>query len=652
MMSDGRADCHTQHIKKMASVELLSPAGSWNALKAAISEGADAVYFGVEGFNARRRAENFTTEELYKIVEYCHNRGVKAYLTANILVKNSEMGNYLSLLSKAYTAGADAIIIQDLAFIPLIKQNFPDLKVHISTQAGVFNWYFKDLIDVADRVIMPRELTLNEIKEFHDKTKIDVEVFAQGALCYSIGGQCLMSSFLGGRSGNRGLCAQPCRKKFNKKFAISTKDLNVIENLPEIVNSGVKSIKIEGRLRSAEYVGAATAVYRHALDSIKKGSYEIDSNALMDLQLAFSREYTKGMLFKESDIVTPDAAGKRGIKLGVMQEGQKIRLMAPILEGDGVGITGLHGTHGDMIRKIFYNGKPVEKAERGWIVKLPINAKTGDKIELTSGAQRRSRYKIPERKPIRIKREDRRIQIPEIKKEVNKKLKILVKTYCLEDAKNAINSGADRVYYNILSKDYPKGDKRISPYVPRCLPSWSAEKILAQIEEMKPESVLSGDLGVACNIKNSEVHLDISCNAFNDIDVEYYNSKGMTPVISTELSAKELNEFKDKRFAVYAHGRIPLMTTKYSLSEQNLKDEKNYVFPTRRESDYTQILNSVPYGLFEKTKELEKQGIRKFLLDLEENVGETIETYKKIFENQKTERPEGYTLGHFKKGVA
>jgi collagenase-like PrtC family protease len=634
------------------AVELLSPAGGWDALRAAVSNGADAVYFGAGDFNARRRAENFSLDDLPKVVSFCHENGVRAFLAANILVKNSELKDFFALIEAAYSAGVDAVIIQDVSFISVIKDHFPGIEVHVSTQAAVFNSFHKELLKGADRIILPRECTLNQVKEFRDNTGFPVEIFVQGALCYSMSGQCLMSSFLGGRSGNRGLCAQPCRKKYNGKYLLSTKDLCLVEKIPQIVSAGVSSLKIEGRLRSPEYVAAATTLYRRAIDSLERGRFSVDNDSYLDMELAFNREYTPGMFMRVSDVVTPDAGGKRGISLGKMEKGGFIQLKAALHVGDGVGIVSQRGMHGDHVKTIDYKGKPVEHAAIGQTVRLGINAHTGDEIILSSGAPRRKAYKQAPRRPIVINRDSSKALSITPHSGGFSGERLLVKVYSLKDACDAKDAGADYVYYNVFSKDYPATDKRISPYIPRCLGEYIAQKALSLANDLAPVSVLCGDPGVAVAIKGALVYLDISGNVFNDNAVGFYNAMGVIPVISPELSFKELSEFSDKRFAVYAHGRLPLMSTKYSLDAEILADEKGYVFPVRSVGEYKQILNSVPLGIFNSLAGLKDDGVSHFLLDLEKDVSGTVKTYRQILAGENVKKPSGeYTKGNYRAGV-
>lgn len=254
-------------------VELLAPAGSFEALTAVICAGADAVYIGGSKFGARAYAENFNQEEVIKAIDYAHVHGKKLYLTVNTLLKNKEIEELYSYLAPYYIEGLDGIIVQDLGVLHYVKNQFPDLPIHASTQmtvTGVEGARFLESIGVK-RIVMAREMSLDEIKTVHKETNVEIESFIHGALCYCYSGQCLFSSMVGGRSGNRGRCAQPCRLPFdtkNKKgiYPLSLKDLCTIEMIPELIQAGIYSFKIEGRMKQPEYAAGVTSIYRNYIE--------------------------------------------------------------------------------------------------------------------------------------------------------------------------------------------------------------------------------------------------------------------------------------------------------------------------------------------------------------------------------------------------
>lgn len=280
-------------INKM---EVLSPAGNWESLKAAAASGADAVYFGSSDFNARRGAENFTNDEIRDVIKFCHERGIKAHFTLNTVIFENETDQALSLASLVCKAGADAIIIQDIGLAKLIREAAPEMKLHASTQLSVHNLCgVNELAKMGfSRVVLGRELSFEEIAQIAEKSPVELEIFVHGALCMSISGQCYMSAFFGGsRSGNRGLCAQPCRLPFsvgNYDNVLSLKDLSLVTDIRELSKYGEFSLKIEGRRKRPEYVAAATALCAKAV----RGE-DISCADLEQLRAVFSREgFTKG----------------------------------------------------------------------------------------------------------------------------------------------------------------------------------------------------------------------------------------------------------------------------------------------------------------------------------------------------------------------
>lgn len=300
---------------KKREIELLAPAESVESLISAVQNGADAVYIGGKLFNARINANNFDDKTMVAAIDYAHLRGVKVFVTMNTLIKDEELIEALRYAKLIYEAGADALIIQDLGFGSLVRDMLPDFELHLSTQATISD---RQSFEVAKklgykRIVLSRELSLEEIKEISDIDDVEVEVFVHGAICVSYSGQCQLSRRYGGRSGNRGTCAQACRlpymtnitkdKAEKNVYALSPRDLCQVENLGELIEAGVKSLKIEGRMKSPEYVGVITRIYRKYIDIyLKKGEYKISEEDRKSLMQIFNRgDFTEGFLHKDSE---------------------------------------------------------------------------------------------------------------------------------------------------------------------------------------------------------------------------------------------------------------------------------------------------------------------------------------------------------------
>ncbi|MCL2851843.1 MAG: U32 family peptidase [Defluviitaleaceae bacterium] len=288
--------------------ELLSPAADMQCLIAAAENGCDAVYIGGKNYSARRGATNFTREELHRAIEYCHLRGIKTYVAINTLYKQDELDDLYEFIEDIYTAGADAFITADFGVSKRIIKIFRDIEIHASTQMSVSTYDGASFMQTNgfSRVVLAREMPLEDVRRITSGLKISTEIFVHGSLCYSYSGQCFMSSMIGGRSGNRGQCAQPCRLKYTmaregKQLAdgnlLSMRDLCTLPILREIVESGVTCLKIEGRQKSAQYVAAATRAYRHALDAIAKGKDD-DKHAAEDKE-RLARVFCRGGKFTQ-----------------------------------------------------------------------------------------------------------------------------------------------------------------------------------------------------------------------------------------------------------------------------------------------------------------------------------------------------------------
>ena len=280
--------------RKSALPELLAPAGDMQCLYAAVCGGADAVYVGGHAFGARAYAKNFDLDELRRAVVYCHLHGVKLYVTVNTLIYDREMHELSDFVAELWNMGVDAVIVSDIGAIREIKRRAPNLPIHASTQMSVHNTCGADMAARlgCERVVVARELSLDNIASITENSGIETEVFLHGALCVCHSGQCLMSSLVGGRSGNRGECAQPCRLPYNKgKYILSLSDLSLANHINELIDSGVASLKIEGRMKAPEYVYTVTKIYRTLLDERREASKK-ESDAL---RRVFSRgEFTDG----------------------------------------------------------------------------------------------------------------------------------------------------------------------------------------------------------------------------------------------------------------------------------------------------------------------------------------------------------------------
>ena len=384
-------------------VELLAPVGSMDALKAAIQNGANAVYLGGKKFNARQYASNFDDDEILEAILYAHLRGVKVYITLNILLDESELSDAIDYVRYLRKIGADAIIVQDIGFASIIREIFLDMDLHASTQMTVNNIYgIEHLKNMGfKRVVLAREVPLKEIKSISNKTDVELEVFVHGALCFSYSGQCLMSSFIGGRSGNRGTCAQPCRMSYtpvndkgealldwDKLYLLSTRDLNTMEEINNLILVGVKSFKVEGRMKRPEYVATIVSAYRKAIDF---GIQTINDGEKKDVESIFNRGFTKGLTFGDfgRDFVNVDRPDNRGRVIGKITDSNKggifLRFDEDVSAGDGIEWDNLDGEqNGIKLTRDYYSG------EIYYFEKIK-NAKLDSKIRLTSSSKLLSR---------------------------------------------------------------------------------------------------------------------------------------------------------------------------------------------------------------------------------------------------------------------
>ena len=310
--------------------ELLAPVGSMDHLKVAINAGAGAVYLSGKDYGARKYAQNFTLDEINEAVNTAHLHNVKVYVTVNTLIKQDELEDVMNYLSNLYAIGVDAVLVQDLGLVELINRHLPKLKIHASTQMTCENQLKLDYIESKGikRIVLPREMRKEEIQDL--KTNMELEIFVHGALCYSYSGQCLMSSFNGGRSGNRGTCAQPCRQKYKveglkkEDYYLSPCDLNLFNKLKEISELNIACIKIEGRMRNKEYLAIVISNYRKALNKLKSGK-EMESE---EISLVFNRGFSQGQF--NNTAKRSLRAGHVGLKIGKVIDARKNQIAIKI----------------------------------------------------------------------------------------------------------------------------------------------------------------------------------------------------------------------------------------------------------------------------------------------------------------------------------
>ena len=316
-------------------MKIVAPAGNMERFKAAISATADEIYLGLKGYGARRNADNFTLEELKEAIDYAHSRGSRIFLTLNTIMTNSEIEVLYPKLKELYNHGLDAIIVQDLGYADYLHKNFPSIEIHGSTQMTVANHYEINYLKELGftRIVLPRELSFNEIKEIREKTDMELEVFVSGSLCISFSGNCYMSSFIGGRSGNRGMCAQPCRKEYKtscgeKSYFLSPKDqLYGFDEIKKLQEIGVESIKVEGRMKDVSYVYETVNYFRSLINGIDK---EENTPKL------FNRGYSRGYFYNnDKSIMNKDYSFNMGEKIGEVF-GKNIKLTDDVVAGDGI----------------------------------------------------------------------------------------------------------------------------------------------------------------------------------------------------------------------------------------------------------------------------------------------------------------------------
>lgn len=662
--------------------EILAPAGSMESLVAGVRSGANAVYLGGKMFNARRNAGNFDNDELKTAVEYCHRRGVKVYLTLNIVVSDEEFESAYDTVKYALSVGVDAFIVQDIGLAKMIKEHFPQAKLHGSTQMSIMTpagvKYAESL--GFSRVVLAREMSLEEIREIRKSTDLELEIFVHGALCMCVSGQCYLSSMLGSRSGNRGLCAQPCRLPFTargdkKECALSLKDLSIIEHLEEL--DGITSLKIEGRMKRPEYVSAAVTAVKKAMNGIYTGTDSFNLRSVFS-RSGFTDGYLKGQLGR-------DMFGTRQ-KEDVLSAGNVLKEIShnydnenPLLPMDIKFIckkdTPCSLTVTALGRTITVTGetpeiaikRPMEaEALRQRLSKLGGTQFYADEIDIVLD----DGLIIPVSKinELRRKAVEEIEQLPEItveatpfeKKAYTEKKKT---PYLTASFRSAVQIPDRHPFKNVFIpmnsslEDFV--DNRAGVVLPRGLFSME-NKMRTRLEKLKRAGVTKALCG---NLGSYQLAKEMGFEVFGDFSLNVFNSESAdmikNPILSFELTLEQANRINAENTGIIVYGYVPLMLTRncpvktsigcYECNKQGkLTDRKGYEFPVIC-SDYpcVEILNSVPIYMLDRMSEI-KTDFAHFYFSTE-----SVKDVEKIIHMYEAgEKPDfKYTRGLYQRGA-
>lgn len=641
-------------------MEVLAPVGSMDSLKAAILGGADSVYLGGREFGARRLAKNFTDPQLKGAVSYAHDNDVRVYVASNILVKEDELKKALSFVEFLDGIEADAVILQDRGLLGLVRDHC-SIAIHASTQMGIHSsegveWCAENGIS---RVILARELSLDRISKIKEDTDLELEVFVHGALCYSVSGQCLFSSMVGGRSGNRGLCAQPCRLRYcigdEDGYPLSTADLFAVGSIPRLMEIGVACLKIEGRMRSPLYAFLTSLVYKRAVERASRNERELITYRERELlEVAFNRGFTPGYL--EVDEVMqksyPDSRGKPICASEMGSEGLCLDRVALDI-GDGITLYRSDDKVGGFEIAEFedncgktYVHPPFPLDHGRYDVYKTKDREFDHIVEMISSIE------IPEI-PCRRKKSD-------LKLNGARRSRSSPEISCYVSSVRSLESvlpHADRIYFELNPRLEEaidlcrKGGIEIVPILPRVSP---------EIPEVDTEAVMASTLGQLEKYKERVIYGHYSLNFFNSITLPRIHQY----TLSVEMTRDEMRDVLDHhegRLEALAFGRVELMVTKDpTLREGVLADEAGRKFPVYRDRQgYAHILNSADLLLLDYLEELEEMGVDSIGLDLRRRDPGLCEMVAKAFKNKdlkfkgRIRRKCGkLTSGHYLRGVA
>lgn len=642
----------------MKRVELLAPAGSPEALDAALAEGADAVYLGLRSFNARMRSANFAFNQFEAGLLAVHEMGKKAYVTVNTVFEEREADRIYQLLQFLARLGADGIIVQDLGVLKMARDNFPKLPLHASTQMNVASAKGCNFLSRTGfkRAVLARELSLEEIKGVRQSTSLELEVFVHGALCVSASGLCLFSSYLGGKSANRGACTQACRRMYEsesgKGYFFSPDDLQLIDYVPDLIEAGVDSFKIEGRMKSAEYVGTVVSAYRHLIDHWESDREGAVVKARAILQSDFARRKTS--FFMEGgkpDYIHPDQAGGTGIPLGRIKDARTLddgrwALMGGhegIAEGDSVRIH-----RSDDSGRITAKVKGVKPQLNGLLLKIEGDWKQNDEVYLVQTATMARRYRpVLPRSLDRFRAFPSRDHAPSprftppSKKETEglaPGFYALVGKVADLHAVLAANPQKAMLLFDRLNAEALRKNEQtvpykrdrlalwLDPYFPEADASWLEAELQYWISKGVSWIVVN-NLGHFSLLRGKAVRLIAGpwLYAFNLWAAGFLFEQGCRHLIPPlEISKQNLLRVKE---GLPAQALLPIvfsypqlfrirgaLSSTYDSSRFLDRDGAAYTLHGRR--DYDVVVPEQPFSIIDRTPFLRKEGVDKFVLDL------------------------------------
>ena len=633
--------------------ELLCPAGDMSALKAAIEGGADAVYFGGVDFNARKNAANFDADSMREAVKLAHAYGVKVYVTQNTLCFDREIDSYLSAAESAIFAGADALIVADIGGAREIKKRFPDCELHASTQMSGHN------VDAAvkmaemgiSRMVCAREMSFDDIKSFTKGSPIEAEVFVHGALCVCHSGQCLFSSLVGGRSGNRGECAQPCRLPYSGGYPLSLKDNSLAEHIPKLIECGVASLKIEGRMKSPEYVRDVTRIYRRLLDEGRKATVgEMRELAEIFSRGGFTDGYFTGRINKsmlgvrsEDDKrstreLEPFVDLTRKISIDVSV---KIKRDAPCIMSISSSERNIEFVS-DIIPQIAINQPLTYDTVKKQLTKFGATAygvrefslELDDGLMLPISALNRLRREASEAFSGVNKTDVRRVENTKLGIPSGKPIKL--NTAYFSSAEQITKRA--REYFDIkflpLDRYCESANGVALPSVVFDSEKESVRRMLEAAKQKGAEYALVGNLGHLELAKEFgfRIFADFRLNITNNSSAAVAEDLGFEGfVVSPELSLPQIRDVKGAKLAV-VYGRIPLMLLEKCVGKElggcdkcisgkiTLRDRRGAEFPVLREWEHRSVIyNSLPTSMSDRQDALEKNSVlgRHFIFSAE-----------------------------------